>query len=82
MKKKGSRPILLALLLSLVALLVLAPTASSSRTTARAGWAAGAAEDCMSQCHINMSDCLGNGGGYSCIEEFYECSACCNQLLQ
>jgi hypothetical protein len=82
MKKKRSRRTFLHLAISLMPLLLLASTASSGRRAARAGAPTGDSGVCMSQCHVNMSDCLGDGGGYSCIESFYECSAGCNQLLQ
>ena len=82
MKKKRSRRMLLNLALSLMALLVIVPAGSSSRTKASASTRSADSGVCMSQCHVDMSDCLGNGGGYSCIDTFYECSAGCYQLLQ
>jgi hypothetical protein len=81
MKQKRSRRHLINLALSLMALLMLAMSAPSSGKTARASAPQRDSGDCMSQCHMNMSDCLGNGGGYSCIEAFNECSGGCNQLM-
>jgi hypothetical protein len=80
MKRKRTRLLLINLALTLM--LMLLPVRSSSKTTRPSSATTGDSGDCMSQCHMNMSDCLGNGGGYSCIESFYECSAGCNQLLQ
>jgi hypothetical protein len=80
-KEKSSRRHLIKLALSLMALLVLTMSAPTGGTTAQRGATARDSGDCMSQCHTNMSDCLGNGGGYSCIEEFYSCSGGCNQFM-
>jgi hypothetical protein len=82
MKRKRSRLLLINLALTLMLVLVLLPVGTSSKTTQPASATAAASGDCMSQCHMDMSDCLGNGGGYSCIESFSECSAGCNQIMQ
>lgn len=84
MKKEGTRRIVINLALFMLALVLLASTgpsqgAEASRASAVASSDAG---DCMSQCHMNMSDCLGNGGGYQCIDDFYACSRGCDQLMQ
>jgi len=85
MKREGARPILIKLALFLMALLMLASTGPSAWTRAARASATqvrSASDDCMSQCHMNMSDCLGNGGGYQCIDDFYECSRGCDQMMQ
>ena len=78
MKHESTRRILLKLVLSLVALLVLVSAGPPNRL--------GASRDdsgvCTSQCHMDMSDCLGNGGGQSCMDAFGECNARCYQELQ
>ena len=82
-KKQNSLRLLINLALSLMALLMLASNAPTGMTTTtRTSATVRDSGDCMSQCHMDMSDCLGNGGGHSCIEEFHRCSGGCNQLMQ
>jgi hypothetical protein len=84
MKKEGARRISINLALFLMALVMLVSTGPSTRTRAALKGATRASDsgDCMSQCHMNMSDCLGNGGGHQCMDDFYECSRGCDQMMQ
>jgi hypothetical protein len=79
--KKRPRGILFTLALSILLLFATGAAGAGGNSTA-ARPAFDNTSLCLAQCHIDLSDCLGAGGGHDCIDVFTECSIRCYLLPQ